>query len=218
MSDAGTEAGRRSIFEFMSANESYGDTSPRIKRGKVDSLTISRSDGVLNFGAARTGISRYTDSLNFAFAPISVGLSFLTSPINNEVRVRKDIYSVRRQSVALLIAGVICLIQWYRTRGPIKDLAAKIRQRAIDPPRDAKSRHGEHMNSPGLTKRMQATARRLSVVSATSLRSPSPDPGRSPKKPCPSSIRLKRPMGQTSPFFAFLPANPQPDRTDTRVS
>lgn len=106
-----------------------GTNEPKIRRGKVDSLTLYEiTDDELNILERGSPSSTY---LNFSIFFISVGLSFLTSLLTADVTDR--IFSVFCIVTGIGFSiGFVLFTIWWRTAGDLDGVCKKIRERIAD--------------------------------------------------------------------------------------
>lgn len=103
-----------------------GDVHLRVRRGRVDSVTLYEvTDSELE--TLERG-SPGSLQLNFAFALIPTGLSFLTALLTSQVSDRVYLLFVVL-TVACLLVGVILLAQWGRSRKSTTNVLRKIKER-----------------------------------------------------------------------------------------
>ncbi len=108
----------------MSNSALTGETAIRVKRGKVDSLSvyeITDYELELLIKGGPGGIF-----LNFGIFLLSVAISFLVSLATTTIESDRIFTVFVVVSIIGLVAGVILLILWNRTRGEISSLVAKI--------------------------------------------------------------------------------------------
>lgn len=111
----------------MEQTESIGEKSPRIRRGRVDSLSLYEiTDNELDALAKGSPTSLY---LNFAICLLSTATSFLiallTSTITNEILKVFIVVIV----VVGYILGVLLLLLWLRSRKSVGGVVKRIKQR-----------------------------------------------------------------------------------------
>ena len=125
----------------MVENESFGGTNPRIRRGRVDSLTIYEiTEAELETLENGSPASLH---LNFAIFFISTAISFLTALLTTTIsNLRIYCFFVVVVVVGFAL-GLILGVLWYRERKSATLLSKKIRQRV--PPESVNENPAENM-------------------------------------------------------------------------
>lgn len=104
-----------------------GEKGPRIKKGKVDSLTIYEvTEGELE--TIERG-SPNSNLLNFGIALTTTALSFLTTLLTINITDIRLFIVFTIITVVGLIVGLILLFLWYRTKSSVDEVFKKIRDR-----------------------------------------------------------------------------------------
>jgi hypothetical protein len=116
---------------IMSEQEQSSENSIRIKRGKVDSLSVYEiTDYELDILIKGSPSSLY---LNFSIFLLSVAASFLISILTTTI-VSERTFTVFCVATAVGgVAGIVLGVLWWNTRGEVSSLSSKIRARI---PRD----------------------------------------------------------------------------------
>jgi hypothetical protein len=108
-------------------NESFGDASPRIRRGRVDSLTLYEiTESELDTLEQGSPASLH---LNFAIFFVSTALSFLVALLTTTISSDRTYCFFVVVMVVSFTASVVLGVLWFRQRKSASLLTQKIRQR-----------------------------------------------------------------------------------------
>ncbi|HEX4054117.1 MAG TPA: hypothetical protein VHX86_07620 [Tepidisphaeraceae bacterium] len=104
-----------------------GEKSPRIQRGRIDSLSVYEVTdyelGILEHGSPS---STY---LNFALPLISQAIALLIVLITQKIDSQKVFTILVVLTVVGFVVGSLLMVIWWRTRTSVKGVIAKIRSR-----------------------------------------------------------------------------------------
>lgn len=130
--DSEIEGGK--VVEHFSnqTQPSTGQTGPKIKRGRYDSLVLYEvSEAELDIIERGSPNSTY---LNFAIFLLSIGLSFLatllTFNFGPESSKKFTVFVVI--TVVGLLGGLVLLIIWYRAKNQFDTVIKKIKERIVE--------------------------------------------------------------------------------------
>lgn len=125
--ESDVEGGQKKIRYHKTDSDEVGDKGPKIKKGKVDSLTIYEvTESELE--AIETG-SPNSNFLNFGIALVTIAISFLITLLTVEiVNMRLFIVFTLVTIVGFVVGGILLFI-WYRTKSNIELIFTKIRDR-----------------------------------------------------------------------------------------
>ena len=114
----------------MSINEYTGENEVRIVRGRVDSLSLyeitDNELGILEKGSPN---SIY---LNFGIFLASIGMSFLIALLTVEVQSTKVFTIFVVLCCIGILGGSFLIFLWYRMKGEVSDVVAKIKKRIAE--------------------------------------------------------------------------------------
>ena len=115
-------------------SESQGAKEPRIRRGRVDSLTLYEiTDEELSILERGSPGSTY---FSFSVFLLSVAVSFLTALTTSKIDSDR-VFTVYVVLIALgFVLGSLCMILWWRNRSTTGDVVARIKKR-VPPGEDA---------------------------------------------------------------------------------
>lgn len=104
------------------------EKGPKIRRGKVDSLTIYEvTESELEVVERGSPSSTY---LNIGIALVTLALSFLTTLLTVDLKEKQQLYTLfTLLTIVGLIVGFILLILWWRTKNDVDDVLKDIRSR-----------------------------------------------------------------------------------------
>lgn len=121
------EGGETKVKHHKTDSNEIGEKGPKIRKGKVDSLTIyevTESElETIEIGSPNSNF------LNFGIALLSTAISFLTSLLTVEILNIKLFVIFTIVTVVGLVVGVILLVMWYKTKNNIELVFKKIRGR-----------------------------------------------------------------------------------------
>lgn len=115
--------------------ESTGEKSFRIRRGKVDSLSLYEiTDYELDVLARGSPTGTYANLAVFFF---TLGSSFWIALATSKLGLNKTYVLFMILAILGVSGGGVFAILWYRARQPVKDLVNKIKSRIPDDQSDA---------------------------------------------------------------------------------
>jgi len=111
----------------MEQTESIGEKSPRIRRGRVDSLSLYEiTDNELDTLEKGSPSSLY---LNFAICLLSTATSFLIALLTSTIT--KQIFQVFVIVIVVVgyVLGILLLLLWLRSRKSVAGVVKRIKER-----------------------------------------------------------------------------------------
>ncbi|WP_425624103.1 hypothetical protein [Agrobacterium radiobacter] len=117
--------------DFQSRDQSpVASNDPKIKRGKVDSLTLYEITDyeldLLEKGSPSSTV------FNFAIFFLSIGTSFLITILSTEIAHQRTHMYFSLAAFVGLALGTVLLTLWFRTRSELTAVCKKIRGRIAD--------------------------------------------------------------------------------------
>jgi len=125
--ESDVEGGKTKTKHHKTDSDEIGEKGPRIKKGKVDSLTIYEVTEA-ELEAIESG-SPNSNFLNFGIALISVAISFATTLLTVEIKDIKLFTVFTLMTIVGFVVGGILIFMWYRTKSNIELIFKKIRDR-----------------------------------------------------------------------------------------
>ena len=119
--------GYRNIFEMNSEQENTGETSIRVRRGKVDSLSVYEiTDYELSQILQGSPNTLY---LNLSIFFLSIFSSFFISLLTTSISSDRLYTVFVVVTVVSMIAGSVLGVLWWKARNQLDDLVTKIKAR-----------------------------------------------------------------------------------------
>jgi hypothetical protein len=114
----------------MDQHEEFGEKAPRIRRGRVDSLSLYEvTESELDLLENGSPASNY---LNFAIALLSVGISFMTTIFSATFESDRVFYVFVIVATVSTIIGLILMRLWWSSAESVGAVVKHIRSRLKD--------------------------------------------------------------------------------------
>ena len=125
--ESDVENGNTKVKHHKGDADEIGEKGPKIKKGKVDSLTIYEVTEA-ELEAIQIG-SPNSNFLNFGIALATTAISFLITLLTVEIADMKLFVVFALVTIVGIVGGAILLFMWYKTKNSIALIFKKIRDR-----------------------------------------------------------------------------------------
>lgn len=125
--ESDVEDGKTKVKHHKADSNEAGEKGPKIKKGKVDSLTIYEVTEA-ELEAIEIG-SPNSNLLNFGIALVTTAISFLITLLTVDVTDIKLFIVFTLVTIVGFAGGGILLYMWYKTKNNVELIFKKIRDR-----------------------------------------------------------------------------------------